>query len=29
MRYETTGTKIGEDGTTTDILRWTPIVWAR
>lgn len=29
MRFETTGTKIVADGTLTEILKWTPIVWAR
>ena len=29
MRFETTGSKVADDGATTDILRWTPIVWAR
>jgi len=29
MRFATTGTKISADGEPTEILRWTPIVWAR
>jgi hypothetical protein len=29
MRFEITGTKLGVDGSTTEILRWTPIVWGR
>jgi acyl dehydratase len=29
MRFQTTGTKLGTDAERTDILRWTPIVWAR
>ncbi len=29
MRFETTGTKLGGDGARHEILRWTPIVWAR
>jgi len=29
MRFETTGTKLGGDGSRHEILRWTPIVWAR
>ena len=28
MRFEITGTKLVGDGAATDILRWTPIVWA-
>lgn len=32
LRFETTGTKIAsaltEDGSPTEVLRWTPIVWA-
>ena len=29
MRFETTGAKVGRDAEPVDILRWTPIVWAR
>ena len=29
MRFETSGSKVAGDGATIDILRWTPIVWAR
>jgi acyl dehydratase len=29
MRFETTGTKVGSDGSRHEILRWTPIVWSR
>lgn len=29
LRFECTGTKLVADAEPTDILRWTPIVWAR
>jgi acyl dehydratase len=29
MRFATTATKVAVDGTRTEILRWTPVVWAR
>lgn len=28
LRFETTGSTVAADGQTTEILRWTPIVWA-
>jgi acyl dehydratase len=29
LRFEVTGTALGDEGQRTDILRWTPVVWAR
>lgn len=29
LRFEVIGTALGDDGDRTDILRWTPVVWAR
>jgi 2-methylfumaryl-CoA hydratase len=28
IRFEVIGTKVASDGSTGDILRWTPVVWA-
>jgi hypothetical protein len=29
MRFETTGTTVAGESGPVDILRWTPVVWAR
>ncbi|MEK7423206.1 MAG: acyl dehydratase [Actinomycetota bacterium] len=29
IRFEVMGARVNGDGSTTDLLRWTPIVWAR
>jgi hypothetical protein len=29
MRFETIGSKVAGDSAPAEILRWTPIVWAR